>query len=250
MKVLFKEIEINDNDEIYAEKTKTGPRFNWKGKENEYYSIIIYDTDAKIIHYLRVNILGGKENGGVELVKYLPMNPPGDEKHNYYIALMSQSEELDVTDFNIDRKTEINELMEDFGLQVIEKINYISYHENNIKDDRKDDRKDNYFKHDSDLTEDEKKYCRCTLHMAAKNSEKCNKTINRGKREYGCYNPYAVCAKSVGTTTKNCGKNYNFEGIPDDELEAYIELRKLKINGKHTREKMIRAIEKWKSEGN
>ena len=28
-----------------------------------------------------------------------------------------------------------------------------------------------------------------------------------------CYSPYAVCAKSTGTTNRNCGMNYDYDSM-------------------------------------
>jgi hypothetical protein len=97
------------------------------------------------------------------------------------------------------------------------------------------------------LSEKKKKFCRCVLHVAKNNPRWCNreKTWNnrtpdgkimkdpRGK----CYNPYATCAKSVGTTTggKSCGYVFKSQGsiisrIPIEELVAYALLNYEAIN--------------------
>lgn len=56
------------------------------------------------------------------------------------------------------------------------------------------------------LSEKQKNYCRCTLHVAQKGN------VN---------NPYAVCAKSVGTTFRDCWKYYDFDKMPSAELRYY-----------------------------
>lgn len=67
--------------------------------------------------------------------------------------------------------------------------------------------RDMYFREDSTLTEEQKKYCRCVMHVSDKKVD----------------NPYAVCTKSVGRDTKvNCYPEYNFANIPLAESMAYL----------------------------
>ena len=67
------------------------------------------------------------------------------------------------------------------------------------------------------------------MHVAKKNSKECNE----GKNWVGrCYNPYAVCAKTTKTSTgsKPCQYNFKSEDIPDEEIEAYLQLNSDKFN--------------------
>lgn len=100
-----------------------------------------------------------------------------------------------------------------------------------------------------DLTEEQGKYCRCVLHVAAKNDEDCNRSKDWGssKKPSKCYNPYAVCAKTVGTTTK-CGDNYIWENIPVEEVEAFAYLKGIKLTGEETPEELINKIGQWKKD--
>ena len=100
-----------------------------------------------------------------------------------------------------------------------------------------------FFKRGSDLTEKEEKYCRCVLKVGEKQPESCNLSEKgRGK----CYNPYAVCAKSVGTTSRRCGENYNFEELSDEQIKAYARLSKISIPRPYNRQEMLNRIYKWK----
>lgn len=55
----------------------------------------------------------------------------------------------------------------------------------------------------------EKKYCGCVAKVTSKQPKKCY-TRGTFKSKSGCYNPYAVCTKSVGRTGKiKCGKYYS-----------------------------------------
>ena len=89
--------------------------------------------------------------------------------------------------------------------------------------------KEDYFNDTNNLNNKQKKYCRCVLHVMKNNTNKCNanrKWENKNK----CYNPYATCAKSIGTTTGSKTCNYNINNIPYDELEKYLSYNKIKFN--------------------
>lgn len=88
---------------------------------------------------------------------------------------------------------------------------------------------------DIELTDKEAAWCRCILHVAAKQAPECNykkswsgwKTGDpaitvAGKR---CVNPYAVCSASTGTSAAHkCTPNYDYDSIQLDELQAYANL--------------------------
>lgn len=112
-----------------------------------------------------------------------------------------------------------------------------------------------FFKSDSTLTEKQKKWCRCVLKVADKQPGDCNKDQawfeTRDGRE--CVNPYAICSKSVGTSVKTCGENYDFESLPDNYLIAYAELHQkskdginIEIPNPYVRGKMLENIKRWK----
>jgi len=74
--------------------------------------------------------------------------------------------------------------------------------------------KDYWFKGGSNLTELNKKYCRCLVHVSGK--------VN---------NPYAVCTKSVGREgSPKCFDEFDFNHIPKDELERYLEWKGKKMS--------------------
>lgn len=100
--------------------------------------------------------------------------------------------------------------------------------------------KEAYFKKWSELTKKQKSYCRCVLHVAAKNAASCNE--NRKWGEGACYNPYAVCAKSTGTSVRFCGMNYEWDKIPTSELHAFAELHKMDTTSKTTRKQLLKML--------
>ena len=106
-----------------------------------------------------------------------------------------------------------------------------------------------YFKPDHDLTEGQEKYCRCTLHTMAKQPEDCLAAHNWGPGK-PCYNPYSVCAKSTRTSvgrSPKCTLNYNYSGIPDDELRAYAIVEGVSVPSPYNRSTMISNLETWRS---
>jgi len=76
-----------------------------------------------------------------------------------------------------------------------------------------------YFGEDASLTEQEKKYCRCIMHVAAKQSDWCLKQRAWGERRGNktCYQPWSVCTKSTKRrAVVECSKNFDFSRVPDD----------------------------------
>lgn len=91
--------------------------------------------------------------------------------------------------------------------------------------------KSTWIKPESNLSDQQQKYCRCVLEVADKQSDKCLQNIAQKKTgTFGpgtsCYLPYSVCANSTGTSTGRggCSKHYNFNEIPDEFLIAYLKL--------------------------
>ncbi|MHB1909643.1 MAG: hypothetical protein ACYCQJ_12375 [Nitrososphaerales archaeon] len=67
-------------------------------------------------------------------------------------------------------------------------------------------------------SEAEKKYCSCIRKVSAKQSDQClaNKEFGSGH----CYNPYAVCAKSTGTTSRRCSEILPYSSLSPQERHA------------------------------
>ncbi len=109
--------------------------------------------------------------------------------------------------------------------------------------------KSEYFKGGTDLGERQQKYCRCVLHAAAKQPDWCleDKAWREQREGSTCYNPYAVCAKSTGASSRSCGVNYDYQNLPDDELIAYAQLSKVNIPMPYNRQQIINNIMAWKA---
>jgi len=107
----------------------------------------------------------------------------------------------------------------------------------------------NWFKSGHNLDERQEKYCRCILKAATNQPSACLEEKAWFQKRDGktCYNPYAVCAKNVGTTSGECGENYDFDKIPDEFLEAYASLNKILVPRPYNRNEMLKRIKEWKS---
>lgn len=95
------------------------------------------------------------------------------------------------------------------------------------------------------LNEHQQKYCDCVLDVAAKNSAACNQNHDFGTP--GCYNPYAVCAKSTKTSYRHCGENYDWTTLSDEQLRAYAELNNISVPVPFNREQIVNNIYDWKA---
>lgn len=79
---------------------------------------------------------------------------------------------------------------------------------------------------DSGLTEQQAKYCSCLADVAAKQPEGCLETEAWYEHIDGkvCTNPYAVCAKTVGTTVRHCADAYSRPGLTPEQERGLLEL--------------------------
>lgn len=101
---------------------------------------------------------------------------------------------------------------------------------------------------DNDLPEKERKWCSCVLKVGSKNSPRCNMERSWGTKD--CKNPYAICSKSVGTSSRRCGQHYDYKEMPTDLLETYAELSRVRTCVESDRQSLLRSLEEWKrSEG-
>ena len=106
------------------------------------------------------------------------------------------------------------------------------------------DNGENIIRVDSTLSEQQQKYCRCVLKVAAKQPAECD--LSKG-RTGNCSNSYAICSSSTHGSNKQCGENYNFEGMDDIYLKAYAELSRVPIPSPYDRQTMINNIYSWKA---
>ena len=109
-----------------------------------------------------------------------------------------------------------------------------------------------YFAKGATLTPAERKFCRCALHVLAKNDSRCTTEDRRSRAgAKKCYDPYPVCAKALGTSTGRRSCQYDFENadIPLEEVLAYRQLKLDKGPPKPGRDEKVfrRAMQEWYS---
>ena len=112
--------------------------------------------------------------------------------------------------------------------KVIQNMNNRSHREDSLKY-----HPSNYFLSNSNLDENEEKYCRAILHIASKQEPWCleGKHWNETNPQTGvkCYNPYAIASKVIHRNTRpDCLYNLNLDVLPENELWAEVHLHQMK----------------------
>lgn len=273
--VKFGQSEAN-NKFISASSAKDKINIEWKGDPNQLYTLIMYDLDAPYpyprnfnspyLHWIVTNIKGSDISTGDEGTRYIAPSPPPDSlPHTYNVDIYLQPNKItpvrsaDRNNFDVDGfvKTYRLKLVDQGGFKTGSIVpTKKSLERKKITPDSVVE-SESYFIPDADLSEREKKWCRCVLKVADKQKGRCN--TERAWRETRdgktCYNPYAICSKSVGTSTRKCSQNYNFSAIPDDYLISYAQLHQkpkngmvMKIPEPYNREQMLKNIETYFSQ--
>lgn len=257
--ITFGDHKLISGDDISKSNAQERAFVHWDSYPNEFYSLVIYDNDAPepykvnspYCHLLVVNIEGNNVKTGKVLLDYVPPNPSNySEPHNYYVEIYKgykSPEKYNRINFNLEKFNNELELVDHMTFTVYPD-DYESY--STLNKYNGDEKKLEYFKNKRNLSEREQKFCKCVLHVSAKQPNSCNydKAWYNKRNGKTCYNPYAVCAKSTGTTSRKCSENYNFENIPDNELKAYGGLKHIPIPKKYNRIEMLKNIKTWKQQ--
>ena len=241
----------------------------WNSNPNNLYTVIFYDIDAPypapknnkspFLHYLVTNIKGSDVSTGNQLIDYISPQPPVDSlPHTYLVDIYVQSDNIRPVKHTIRENFNLNGYIKDHGLTLVDRESFKVGNKilttvsskliQNIQPETT-----NYFKNNSSLTDKQKSWCRCVLHVADKQRGACNTEKAWFEKRDGqtCYNPYAVCSKSVGTSVRICGENYDFNSISDNELISYAQLHQkgsniIVIPNPYDRKEMLDNIKRWK----
>lgn len=233
-------------------------------------TLLLYNVDESRLHFLEINIRNADVKTGQVLLSYLTPGPG-----YYQLNVYQQSSEIPAG--VVERQVSSLEDLTS-GLRLVGKINFMIESGSQMtspmgslpsspraesstfvspitetptsETPRGPAGKEGWFFPDADLTDQEKKYCRCTIEVAGKQPAVCNSErawfqSREGKK---CYNPYAVCAKSTRTTSRNCGSNFDFSNLPDNELIGYASLNRVDIPRPYNRQQLLSNIELWKSQ--
>jgi phosphatidylethanolamine-binding protein (PEBP) family uncharacterized protein len=242
----FDDFQLADNERIPLKRAQGKLDVSYDADEDELYTMIMYDTDAPypsdankspLVHHLVVNIPGNDIEAGDELVSYLPPSPPSDSPdHRYHVVIYHQEDEVTPsklrkrTNFNIEQFLQKNNIDD----EPIESLSFRTSNQN-----------DNKFINNHKLDPRQQKYCSCLVKVAAKEPKDClngKKTSVNGKK---CVNPYAICAHSTKSSSHECSKAYNFQGMSDDELLGYAHMKGITVPRPFKREKLLQNIETY-----
>lgn len=246
----------------------------WNYENNKYYTLIIYDIDtvSLYIHLLVTNIPQNDIEYGTIISNFKKPNPPFNT-HRYIIAVFEQSGLIADSKFNTRDRFSLSDFIKKNNLHLLyEKMIISSTNEfyladsddlksnglivdslnkkyNNSKnsliaDPSKSNHLNNIVIQKSNLNDKDQKYCSCVIRVAEKNTNICNLEENWGKTIAGktCYSPYAVCAKNIGTTSRECGLNYNYEAMTKEQLITFLNLKKVKVNKSLHKNQLLEII--------
>lgn len=222
---------------------------DWDNSSGFYYTLIIYDIDATsspIVHYLVSNIPNNDINAGVILFSYMPPNPPFGS-HRYRIDLYRQG--MMITEFKIKDRSRfpLNSFIRQHRLKLVASETLIADRDTFYIDRPKlsINSKHPLLRGDTSLNEREQAFCSCVVDVAAKQPGNCNLEKawfeQRDGRE--CYNPYAICAKSTGTSTRGCLKEYNYDNMTDNELQSLAYLHNITVASPINRNDLINIFQ-------
>lgn len=278
---------IQDEQDVSRATCQECMNLGWDATKHPLHTVYVHDENGPPVfnNYLVVNVPGNDLSQGHTWIDYMAPNPPRGELHKYNVEVRGQHDYIDYNNEDISRtgnKFDFSgyplvgkssfivgeqtmtspgkfgggdrDMHVSHGSQPVNMISTVPsigaplnvgnpghYLANSSSSSSKSSSsnisssgvaKSSYFKTGSTLSDAEQRYCRCVLHVKAKG---------------GAYNPYAVCAKSVGTTSRQCGASYDYKNIPGNELQAYAEDKDIPIPQPYSKEAMVRNINAWKA---
>ena len=234
------------------------PSFDWEYLENYFYLVIIYDIDANnYIHYLVIDIPGMSLELGKEIYDYQPPDPPKGPPHQYIYAVYRLDRPIE--EFKIISIDELNE-----KYQLVDSVEFragfpskrrLSWSEpleisgNEPLEISGNEPLEISGNEPLEVPAHEEKYCNCVLKVAAKQSRECldsRKWKEKDSEGKTCYNPYAVCAASTRSSSRQCGKYYHYEKLTDQYLRAYAQLNHIPLPVPYNRLELLQRIEELK----
>ena len=180
--VYIDDIKIQDSEKYDVSKIQGNlyisfaELLNYQPETSEYFCFIIYDSDSPypspynnsspFIHSLIVNIPYNDFFNGDTIFSYLPPTLPSNSKeHNYHINLYQQKYKINPDLISIYQRNNFNlaHFVKSYQLNIYDTVSFIVF-----SSDKKD-----YFISNTELDNDEQKYCRCVLDVASKQPEEC-----------------------------------------------------------------------------
>jgi len=249
MKLTLNNIPVNIRS-LYPLSNISQLQVSWDYNPVSYYTLIVYDIDAPypsdpsnspFIHLLATNILGNDISRGDVFLSYLLPDPPkNSQPHRYHYDLYQHTSKIGFMHLTNRLKFPISTFISRNNLQLVDsKIIIVDpMHSNFYLSDTNHSiikHHHEYIIDNSTLSDHEQRFCDCVLKVANKQPQQCNIDKSWFERRDGsmCYNPYSVCASSVGTTSRNCNSNYDFDTIPHDILVTFANLNDIVIPSNH-----------------
>jgi hypothetical protein len=227
---------------------------NWESDKSMLHTLAIYDNSAPFppyMHFLQINIQGADQRTGDILLDLELPNPPLEEEHEYFIDLYEQKNYIRPRTYDYRDNWNISGFKHRHHLELIDRVIihstsnyfYLVGYEENINPTYPLIRKDTM------LNNDEQKFCECVIHVAEKQPGQCNferawfeQRPGGDGRQHECYNPFAVCANSIGTTSRRCFENYDFNEFTDRQLETIANLKPITVADPFDRNMLINAL--------
>lgn len=229
-------------------------QITWHASQRSYHTLIIYDVDAgsnsPYVHLLIVNIPGADISQGNVVISYISPNPPmKDSLHQYYIDIYRQSNKITSLHDSLRTHFPLNLFIKQHGLRLIaQEIIYVDpsrqvffLGESSVTINSEHE----FIIANSTLDEREQAFCSCVVQVAAKQPGACNleKAWFEERNGEECYNPFAVCANSVGTTSRDCWNNYNFDVMDDKHLQSLAYLHNKPVPSPYDRDSLINTFQ-------
>ena len=264
MEASFGGVPITNESSVSTAQASGQLALIWPASPSYYYTVMMLDAHPPFLHFLQTNVPGNDLDRGNILMLYLAPHPPADSPpHTYAITIFQQPKIINADLLTSREQFNWNQFVQMYGLDAIFSLQFqvssanagsmasspSGVGSNPSHNPGKD--KSHWIIPGTTLDEREQKYCRCLLHVGSKQPGRCNlekawfEEYDSGRR---CANPWAICAKSVGTTTRQCGDNYNYDAIPDSELIAFANLHNILEPEPYNRIELLRRIKEWKTQ--
>jgi len=271
MEVRFGQRRVKNN-EILPLAVANDLQVTWPGEGM--YSLAFYDLSnpnkSPYAHFWATNIPGDDLYRSDIRIPYTPPAPP-EGAHTYVVDLFRQTRQLPKGTTGLPRENfPIVAIANSSGLELADRLMFqvtpgprtrsaANGTQKNLADGANGSQKNladgadgaNKSTWTTGLNDADAAYCRCTIESAAKQPETCltEKAWFQQREGKKCYNPYAVCHKSVeGEAGRvDCGSHFVFENIPDLELIGFANLNGITMPANYDRAAILQAVAQWKA---
>ena len=230
----------------------------WDPIPGSYYTLMIHDIDAPypaapnnspFVHLLITNILDNDISKGTVLIPYLVPNPPEDSQpHRYSFSLYRQQTVIPTLQSFNRAQFPLNSFISQHGLNLVQTETIVIdpaqkqfYLIENSELAVSVNPRHPLLLANNQLDENEQAYCSCVVQVAERQPGQCNleKAWFEMRDGRECYNPFAVCAASVGTSSRRCYENYNYEAMSDHQLASLAGLRNIDVTSMSNTQSLI-----------